>query len=183
MPEPLGPEVQTSCYVDANHAGNVVTRRSHTGINWFLNRSPITSVSRRQNTCEAATFNAELVALRTARDLTAALRLKLKSFGVRLQGPTDRHCDNQGSVAMSWFQSPPYRRSVEMSWFQSPPYRRNTEETQYNQLSRGERGRRDGNDKGVQRGHDNEQCRRAYEADALRQEGQTVRLPPDQVDT
>ncbi|EJK50004.1 hypothetical protein THAOC_31067, partial [Thalassiosira oceanica] len=38
---------------------------------------------RRQNTCEAATFNAatfnaELAALRTARDLTAALRLKLK---------------------------------------------------------------------------------------------------------
>ena len=32
MPEPLGRPVKVSCFVDSDHAGNVVTRRSHTGI-------------------------------------------------------------------------------------------------------------------------------------------------------
>jgi hypothetical protein len=32
MPEPLGKPVDISCFVDANHAGNVITRRLHTGI-------------------------------------------------------------------------------------------------------------------------------------------------------
>ncbi len=31
-PEPKGRVVNISCFVDANHAGNVITRRSHTGI-------------------------------------------------------------------------------------------------------------------------------------------------------
>ena len=32
MPEPLGNPVTISAFVDANHAGNVVARNSHTGI-------------------------------------------------------------------------------------------------------------------------------------------------------
>ena len=32
MPEPLGHPVSIHAFVDANHAGNVVTRRSHSGI-------------------------------------------------------------------------------------------------------------------------------------------------------
>ena len=34
--------------------------------------------------------------MRIQRDLTVALRLKLRSFGARLEGPTDVHCDNLG---------------------------------------------------------------------------------------
>ena len=40
MPEPLGNSVTISAFVDANHAGNVVTRRSHTGIICLLYTSP-----------------------------------------------------------------------------------------------------------------------------------------------
>ena len=32
MPEPKGKHVTISCFVDVNHAGNVITRQSHTGI-------------------------------------------------------------------------------------------------------------------------------------------------------
>ena len=32
MPEPLGESVDINTFVDANHARNKVTRRSHTGI-------------------------------------------------------------------------------------------------------------------------------------------------------
>ena len=98
MPEPLGHPVNIYTFVDANHAGNVVTRRSHTGILLFVQNSPILWLSRRQNTVETSTFGSEFVALRTARDMIIALRYKLRMFGVPLEGPAQVFCDNQGVV-------------------------------------------------------------------------------------
>jgi hypothetical protein len=98
MPEPLGAPVTISVFVDANHAGNVVTRRSHTGIVIFLQRTPILWHSRRQNTIETSTFGSEFVALRNARDLIVGLRYKLRMFGIPIQGPALVYCDNQGVV-------------------------------------------------------------------------------------
>lgn len=37
MPEPWGSSVQINCFTDADHAGNRITRRSHTGNNIFIN--------------------------------------------------------------------------------------------------------------------------------------------------
>ena len=98
MPEPLGNPVNIHTFVDANHAGNVVTRRSHTGILVFIQNSPILWVSRRQNTVETSTFGSEFVAMRNARDVIIALRYKLRMFGVPLDGPAQVYCDNQGVV-------------------------------------------------------------------------------------
>ena len=95
MPEPLGNHVMMSCFVDANHAGNKVTRRSHTGVVILLNDAPIQVFCKRQNTVESSTFGSELVAMRIARDLVSALRIKLKWFGVPLLGPTNMFCDNE----------------------------------------------------------------------------------------
>ena len=85
-------------FVDANHAGNVVTRRSHTGIILFLQNSPIQWLSRRQNTVETSTFGSEFVALRTAGDMIMAMRYKLRMFGVPIDGAAQVYCDNQGVV-------------------------------------------------------------------------------------
>ena len=41
MPKPLGMSVNVSCFVDADHAGNKITRGSHTGVIIFLNSAPI----------------------------------------------------------------------------------------------------------------------------------------------
>jgi hypothetical protein len=101
MPEPLGHPVNIYTFVDANHAGNVVTRRSHTGILLFIQNSPILWLSRRQNTLETSTFGSEFVALRTARDLIMSMRYKLRMFGVPLDGPAMVFCDNQGVVKNS----------------------------------------------------------------------------------
>jgi hypothetical protein len=98
MPEPLGKAVLISCFVDANHAGNVVTRRSHTGIIIFVMNAPIIWFSKKQNTVESSTFGSELVALRIAKELIVALRIKLRMFGVPVDGPADVYCDNQGVV-------------------------------------------------------------------------------------
>ena len=48
MPEPKGKSVSISCFVDANHAGNVITRRSHTGILVYVQNAPILWFSKRQ---------------------------------------------------------------------------------------------------------------------------------------
>ena len=98
MPEPKGNSVDITCFVDADHAGNVVTRRSHTGILIFVQNAPIIWHSKRQNTVEASSFGSEFVALRAARDMIVALRYKLRMFGVPLRGPASTLCDNQGVV-------------------------------------------------------------------------------------
>jgi len=49
MPEPLGNPVQVIAYVDANHADNIKTRRSHTGVLIYINQAPIIWYSKRQN--------------------------------------------------------------------------------------------------------------------------------------
>jgi hypothetical protein len=98
MPEPLGSPVTISVFVDANHAGNIVTCRSHTGILIYLQNTPIIWHSHRQNTVETSTFGSEFVALQCARDLIIALQYKLCMFGIPINGPAFVYCDNQGIV-------------------------------------------------------------------------------------
>ena len=95
MPEPLGNPVNIFAFVNANHAGNVVTRHSHTGIINFLQNSPILWLSRRQNTVETSTFGSEFVAMRVLCNMIIALRYKLRMFGIPLDGPAQVFCDNQ----------------------------------------------------------------------------------------
>ena len=40
-PEPRRKAVQINCFIDADHAGNFITRRSQTGILIYLNMAPI----------------------------------------------------------------------------------------------------------------------------------------------
>jgi len=101
MPEPLGDPVQVLAYVDANHAGNMKIRRSHTGILIYINKAPIIWYSKRQNTVEASSFGSEYIALRIFTEMVEALRYKLRCFGVPVEGPTDVLCDNQSVVTNS----------------------------------------------------------------------------------
>ena len=63
-PKPRGLSVKVSCYVDADHAGNRMTRRSHSGILIYLQNTPIIWYSKRQNTVESSSFGSEFIALR-----------------------------------------------------------------------------------------------------------------------
>ena len=83
---------------NANHAGNVVTHQSHSGIIIFVQNAPIIWFSERQNTVEAATFGSEFVALRVGEELIVALRYKLRMFGFPFDGPVDVFCENRGLV-------------------------------------------------------------------------------------
>jgi hypothetical protein len=101
MPEPRGKPVVITCFVDSNHAGNNVTRRSHTGILIFVQNAPIIFYSKRQNTVETSTFGSEFVAMRIAKEMIVALRYKMRMFGVPIDGPANVLCDNQGVVKIT----------------------------------------------------------------------------------
>lgn len=100
-PELRGNTMKMSCFVDADHAGCRVTRRSHTGILLFLNRAPIMWYSKRQNTVETSTFGSEFIALKTAIEMIEGLRYKLRMMGIEVDGSTDVFCDNESVVKNS----------------------------------------------------------------------------------
>ena len=101
MPEARGIEVDANVFVDANHAGNKITRRSHTGSILFCNMTSIVWYSKRQNTVETSTFGSEFIALYIATELTESLRYKLRMFGVSIAGPARVLCDNESVVKSS----------------------------------------------------------------------------------
>jgi hypothetical protein len=100
-PEPRGKAIIISCFVDADHAGNLVTRQSHTGNLFFCNRAPILRYSKRQNTVETSTFGSEFIAAKIAVELIEGLRYKLWMFGVPIDGPANVYGDNNSVVTNS----------------------------------------------------------------------------------
>ena len=101
MPEARGKPVMIRAYVDANHAGNLANRRSHSGILIYVNNAPILWFSKRQNTVESSSFGSEYIALRIVTDMIENLWFKLRCFGVSLDGPAEVLCDNQSVVTNS----------------------------------------------------------------------------------
>ena len=100
MPKPRGYGMTMTAYVDASHAANKVTRRSHTGYVIFLNRAPILWYSKSQKTVETSTFSAEFIALKVCLEAIEHLRFKLRCFGIPIpeDSPTYVLCDNESVV-------------------------------------------------------------------------------------
>ena len=98
VPEALGESVQLSMFVDADHAGNKVTRRSHTGIIIYVNSAPIVWYSKRQNTVELSIFGLEIVSLRIGIELLESLIYKIRMFGIPIEGEARIFCDNKSIV-------------------------------------------------------------------------------------
>jgi hypothetical protein len=97
-PELRGRSIMMSCFVDADHAGCRVTRRSHSGVLIYLNRAPVIWFSKRQNKVESSAFGSEFVAMKQAVELIEGLRHKLGMMGVEVDGPTNVFCDNEAVV-------------------------------------------------------------------------------------
>jgi hypothetical protein len=109
-PTPRGKPVEMYCFCDADHAGDKITRRSHSGILLFLNRAPILWYSKKQNTVETSTFGAEFVALRIAVELIEGLRYKLRMMGVPIDGSCTTICENETAVKNSTVPESTLRR-------------------------------------------------------------------------
>jgi hypothetical protein len=87
LPPENGPRVRMIVYSDADHAHDLVTRRSITGIFVMLNNTPIRWIYKRQKTVETSTYGSELFVSRIATQLILEVRYMLWSLGVALDGP------------------------------------------------------------------------------------------------
>ena len=97
-PKPLGNPVILRLYVDSDHAGDKLIRRSRTGFQVFLNSAPIMWKSQRQATVETSIFGAEFVAMKHGIEAARGLRYKLRMMGIEIDGPTYVYEDNMSVV-------------------------------------------------------------------------------------
>ena len=74
IPEPLIKEVVMRCFVDADRAGEKLTRRSRSVFIIFLQMEPIYYCSKRQNTVETSTLGSEFMAMKLAYKYICGLR-------------------------------------------------------------------------------------------------------------
>ena len=77
-----------TAFVDSDHAGDVVTRRSRTGVLIFLGMAPITWHSKKQGSIETSSFGSELSAMKTCIEMVEGLRYKLRMMGIEVDGRT-----------------------------------------------------------------------------------------------
>ena len=68
-PLPRGKSIQFNCFVDSDHAGDRMTRRSQAGILIFGNSALLFWYSKKQNMVESSTFEVEFVALQITTEL------------------------------------------------------------------------------------------------------------------
>ena len=94
MPSPKGLPARITVYKDADHAHDVLTRRSVSGILLMINNTPVRWISKRQKTVETSTYGSELVCAKQAVELIMEYRYSLRMMGVPLDGPALMLGDN-----------------------------------------------------------------------------------------
>ncbi len=82
MPEPRGVGFVMRAKVDADHAGDTVTRRSRTGFLVYLNSALVCWLSRKQTSVESSSFGSEFVAMKHCCEYLRGLRYKLRMMGI-----------------------------------------------------------------------------------------------------
>ena len=94
-PAPRGKAFVITVYVDADHAGEKLTRRSRTGFVVLLNQAPIYWRSARQSSVECSSFGSEFIAMKSACEYVRGLRYKLRMMGIPVEDPAFIFGDNQ----------------------------------------------------------------------------------------
>ena len=94
-PRPLGMEFLIRAFVDADFAGDLITRRSRSGFIVMLNMAPVYWFSKKQSTIETSTFGSEFCAMKQCCEYLRGLRYKLRMMGIPINNPCFIYGDNQ----------------------------------------------------------------------------------------
>ena len=100
-PIPLGKEVITMTYEDANLYHDMITGRAVTGILHFLNGMRIDWFSKHQDTIEMATYGSEFIAVRITTDQIINLHNTLRYLSVPIKGKAYMFNDNESVITSS----------------------------------------------------------------------------------
>ena len=85
-------------FVDSDHAGDKLTRRSRTGFMIYMNTALILALSKKQSTIETSVFRAEFVALKHGIETLRGIRYKLRMMGIPISGPSYVYGDNMSVI-------------------------------------------------------------------------------------
>ena len=99
MPQPRGMEFVIRSYIDADHAGDSITRRSRTGFLVYLNSAPVYWISKKQSSVETSSFGSEFIAMKQCTEYICGLRYKLRMMGIPCTLPAFIFGDNQSVLA------------------------------------------------------------------------------------
>jgi hypothetical protein len=97
-PPPRGNGVVVRVFVDSDHAGEALTRRSRTGYLIYVNMAPVLWYSKKQGTVETSVFGAEFIAMKTATEAARGLRYKLRMMGIEVEDPNYIYGDNMSVI-------------------------------------------------------------------------------------
>ena len=100
-PDPRGQGFTITAYVDSDHAGDLLTRRSRTGFLVYLNSSPVYWYSKKQNSIETSSFGSEFTAMKQCTEYLRGLRYKLRMMGIPVEGPSYVFGDNKSVLTNS----------------------------------------------------------------------------------
>ena len=101
IPEGRGFGFRIIVYVDSDHAGDSITRRSRTGFIVFLNNAPIFWTSKKQGGIETSSFASEFIAMKTCCEYVRGLRYKLRMMGIPCDFPAYVFGDNKSVLVNS----------------------------------------------------------------------------------
>ena len=102
-PIPRGIGFTNRAFVDSDHAGDKITRRSRTGFIVYLNSSPIFWYSKKQTSIETSSFGSEFLAMKQCCEYVRGLRYKLRMMGIPVDQPSYIFGDNQSVLSNTTF--------------------------------------------------------------------------------
>ncbi len=88
FPHRIGKEFISRAFVDADFAGDNITRRSRTGFLVMINNEPLYWFSKKQSSMETNSFGSEFVAMRQCCEYLRGLWYKLRMMGI----PVNNQC-------------------------------------------------------------------------------------------
>ena len=94
-PEPHEKFTTLMAHVDADHAGDLLTRRSRSGYIIYMNNSPIYWLSKRQNSIETSSYGSEYTAMKQCCETLRGIRYKLQMMGIPMKPTAYVFGDNQ----------------------------------------------------------------------------------------
>jgi len=100
MPKPRGLGFVVTGFVDSDHAGDSVTRRSRTGFFVYCNNALVYWMSKKQTAIETSTFGSEFNAMKACTEYIRGLKYKLRMMGIECgsddsSSPAFAYGDNQ----------------------------------------------------------------------------------------
>ncbi len=87
IPGPRGLGFTITAKVDADHAGDTVTRRSRTGFLVYCNSALVYWLSKKQTSIESSSFGSEFTAMKQCCEYIRGLVQKLRIMGIPCRNP------------------------------------------------------------------------------------------------